>query len=123
MKSITRIETIGDTTYCAYCGKALHTNNYSIYPEVTIGCDCELATQEMDLFKQMQSLYARPLADSLVELKVEAYRSRLRGEPSPVYSHLDGLQRVVPASCSLSELSNVSVCVGSDAVNYIGEEK
>ena len=76
----TRTENINGYVYCAYCGKLLKEySNFSICPEPSLICDCEKAKEELELYKKLKDLYNYPLADNLVEIKVNNYRNELLG--------------------------------------------
>ena len=75
----TRTETIDGTTYCAYCGKELQHSHFHITPSPTLVCNCMFAKEEQDLCDRIKQLYSMPLAESLIELKVEKYRNELLG--------------------------------------------
>ena len=85
----TRIEIINKNKYCAYCGKLLskytddmvlltHTSSsYDYRPIPDIKCDCEKAKLEISLCEQIKELYNSPIADNLIEMKVNDYRNKL----------------------------------------------
>lgn len=75
----TRTENINGHVYCAYCGKLLKDHNFSVYPEPPMICNCEKAQEESELYKKLKDLYNYPLADNLIEKKVENYRNELLG--------------------------------------------
>lgn len=75
----TRTEDINGYVYCTYCGKLLRDPNYGIYPEPPLICDCEKAKEELELYDKLKNLYKHPLADSLIEEKVNNYRKELLG--------------------------------------------
>ena len=75
----TRTENINGYIYCAYCGKLLKDPNFGIYPEPSMICDCEKAKEELELYDKLKNLYNYPLADNLVEIKVNNYRNELLG--------------------------------------------
>lgn len=77
----TRTEKINNTIYCAYCGKILKDEIYgfSTYPEQPLICNCEKAKRELELCDELKKLYNTPLAESLIDAKVEAYRDALIG--------------------------------------------
>ena len=82
----TRTEIISGYTYCAYCGKELKNPYYGMYPEPPTICNCEKAKEELDLYDKLKDLYNAPLAESLIEKKVEKYRNQLLGiKETPVY--------------------------------------
>ena len=84
----TRTERISNVEYCAYCGKFLRDYNcgYAIYPEQPLICDCEKAKEELDLYERLKGLYNVPLAESLIDKKVQRYRNELLGIKEP--SHI-----------------------------------
>lgn len=86
----TRTEVISGYTYCAYCGKELKNPHYGICPEPPTICSCEKAKEELDLYDKLRKLYNAPLAESLVDKKVQKYRNELLGIKEPVY-YADGL--------------------------------
>lgn len=77
----TRTEKIDNTIYCAYCGKILKDEIYgfSTYPEQPLICNCKKAKIELELCDELKKLYNAPLADSLIDVKVGAYRNALVG--------------------------------------------
>ena len=77
----TRTEKIDKIIYCAYCGKVLEYTVYgfSTYPEQPLICNCEKAKRELELCDELKKLYNTPLAESLINAKVEAYRDALVG--------------------------------------------
>lgn len=75
----TRTENINGYVYCAYCGKLLKNPNYGIYPEPPTICNCEKANEENELYNKLKDLYNYPLADNLIEIKVNNYRNELLG--------------------------------------------
>lgn len=75
----TRTENINGHVYCAYCGKLLKDHNFSVYPEPLMICNCEKAKEELKLYDRLKSLYSYPLADNLIEIKVNNYRNELLG--------------------------------------------
>lgn len=76
----TRTETINGYTYCAYCGKELSSPHLSVWPTQVLSCDCEKAKEEIDLYEKLKALYNHPLADNLIEKKVDLYRDQLLGK-------------------------------------------
>ena len=84
----TRTENIDGYIYCAYCGKELENPHWSMCPEPPTICSCEKAKQELNLYDQLRTLYNAPLAESLIEKKVQKYRNQLLGirEPTVVYA-------------------------------------
>lgn len=97
----TRTEVINGYTYCAYCGKELKNPHYSMYPEPPTICDCEKAKEELDLYKKLRDLYNAPLAESLIDKKVQKYRNELLGIKEPVcYSNLVSVSCVDGTSLS-----------------------
>lgn len=80
----TRTEVINGYTYCAYCGKELKNPHYGICPEPPTICNCEKANEELNLYKKLRELYNAPLAESLIEQKVQKYRNELLGIKEPV---------------------------------------
>lgn len=80
----TRTEVINGYTYCAYCGKELG-DPYSV-TRSTI-CDCEKAKEELNLYKKLRDLYNAPLAENLIDKKVQKYRNELLGIKEPTYAY------------------------------------
>ena len=81
----TRTENINGYIYCAYCGQKLKDPNFSMYPDPPLMCNCEKAKEELKLYDELKALYNQPLADSLIEKKVDNYRNVLKGNSvSPV---------------------------------------
>jgi len=76
----TRTENIKGYTYCAYCGRELKSPQYNTWPERELICDCEKATEELELYNKLKALYNHPLANNLIEKKVDLYRDRLLGK-------------------------------------------
>ena len=83
----TRTERIGTIEYCAYCGKSLRNYDcgFAIYPGEPMICNCEKAKEELDLYKRLKDLYNVPLAESLIDKKVQKYRNDLLGIKEPTY--------------------------------------
>lgn len=81
----TRTEVISGYTYCAYCGKELKNPHYGMCPEPPTICNCEKAKEELDLYDKLRKLYNAPLAESLIDKKVQKYRNELLGIKEPVY--------------------------------------
>lgn len=77
MKKYTRMIEINRNYYCAYCGKLIKDNNYHITPERPCICDCENAKAELALYDTLAKLYTLPIANNLVEMKVNAYKDAL----------------------------------------------
>ena len=90
----TRTEVISGYTYCAYCGKELKNPHYGMCPEPPTICNCEKAKEELDLYDKLRSLYNAPLAESLIEKKVEKYRNQLLGIKEPTYYYAGQLASV-----------------------------
>lgn len=82
----TRHERIDNVTYCAYCGKILEDNSYGVYcsPRPPLICDCEKAKEELKIYDDLKKLYKEPLAEKLVEIKVNKYRNELLGIKEPM---------------------------------------
>ena len=91
----TRTEIINGYTYCSYCGKELKNPHYGICPEPPMICNCEKAKEELDLYDKLRKLYNAPLAESLIDKKVQKYRNELLGIKESVY-YAEGL---VSATC------------------------
>ena len=79
----TRTEIINGYTYCAYCGRELMNPNYRIQPEPPTICNCEKAKEELDLYNRLKELYNTPLAEILIDKKVQKYRNELLGVRKP----------------------------------------
>ena len=47
-------------------------------------CNCEKAQEESELYKKLKDLYNYPLADNLIEMKVNNYRNKLLGIKAPI---------------------------------------
>lgn len=90
---VTRTEVINGYTYCAYCGKELKNPHYGMCPEPPMICNCEKAEEELNLYKKLRELYNAPLAESLIDKKVQKYRNELLGIKEPVY-YASGLASV-----------------------------
>jgi len=106
----TRTEVISGYTYCAYCGKELKDPHFCMYPEQPTICDCEKAKEELDLYKRWKDLYNVPLAESLIDKKVQKYRNELLGIREPITYYADGL--LTSAICTNGSLI--------DAINVDG---
>ena len=87
----TRTEVINGYTYCAYCGRELKNPYYGMCPEPPTICNCEKAKEELDLYKKLKDLYNAPLAESLIDKKVQKYRNELLGIREPVYAYANDL--------------------------------
>lgn len=81
----TRTEVISGYTYCAYCGKELKNPHYGMCPEPPTICNCEKAKEELNLYKKLRDLYNAPLAEILIDKKVQKYRNELLGIREPVH--------------------------------------
>ena len=75
----TRTENINGNVYCAYCGKLLKDSNFGVYPEPPMFCNCYKALEELKLYDKLKDLYNAPLAENLIELKINDYRNQLLG--------------------------------------------
>lgn len=104
----TRTENINGYTYCAYCGKELGNPHYAIYPNPPTICNCEKAKEELDLYKKLKDLYITPLAESLIEKKVQKYRNELLGIKEPVY-YADTLTSVTCVDGLSTKINIISV--------------
>ena len=82
----TRTERMNNKAYCAYCGKELRDYSYGICPEPPLICNCEKAKRELELYDELKKLYNAPLAESLIDMKVVAYKNILLGINTPTYS-------------------------------------
>ena len=94
----TRTEVINGYTYCAYCGKELKNPHYCMCPEPPTLCDCEKAKEELDLYKKLRDLYSAPLAESLIDKKVQKYRNKLLGIKEPTYGYATHLASVTSSN-------------------------
>ena len=109
----TRTEVISGYTYCAYCGKELKNPHYGMCPEPPTICNCEKAKEELDLYDKLKDLYNAPLAESLIEKKVQKYRNQLLGiKETPVYYS----GQLASVTCTDS-LTTAQTCV--DATNAV----
>lgn len=91
MNKFTRVIDINGDIYCAYCAKLLKSRNYHMVPEPRCICNCEKAREELQIYESLSKLYSLPIADELIEMKVNNYKSDLisgRESPSscPIYS-------------------------------------
>lgn len=77
----TRSESIDYVTYCAYCGKILEDNRYGTCcsANMPVICDCKKAKEELAAYDKIKELYNEPLANDVIEAKVNAYRDKLLG--------------------------------------------
>ena len=82
----TRTEVFNRYTYCAYCGKELKDPYCGMLPELPTVCNCEKANEELALYEKLKELYNTPLAESLIEKKVQKYRNELLGIKGIIYS-------------------------------------
>ena len=89
----TRTEKIGTVEYCAYCGKSLRDYDcgFIIYPGELMICNCEKAKEELELYDKLKELYKLPLAELLIDKKVQKYRNNLLGIKEPTYSYAESL--------------------------------
>ena len=90
----TRIEIIDNHIYCAYCGKLLNMPEGMVlyYPSATdYTCDCEKAKEELELCKKIKELYNLPLAENIINIKVEKYKNQLLGIKTEIYSVLKAM--------------------------------
>lgn len=97
----TKIERIDNVIYCAYCGKELKNYNasYSVFPEPELVCNCKMSKEELKLYEKLKELYNAPLAENLIDIKVENYKSELMGirKPNKTYATF-GNSITIPAS-------------------------
>lgn len=107
----TRIEKIGYVSYCAYCGKQLRDDNcgYAMYPEQPMICNCEKAKEELALYDSLKKLYNAPIAESLIDKKVQKYRNELLGIKEPSY----GTINLASATC-VGKLDNTVPTLSAD---------
>lgn len=83
----TRTERMNNKAYCAYCGKELrdYSNRFiHSYYGLPIVCNCEKAKRELELYDELKKLYDAPLAESLMDMKVEESRDMLLEYTNPV---------------------------------------
>ena len=77
-------------------------------PEPPTICNCEKAKEELDLYDKLRKLYNAPLAESLIDKKVQKYRNELLGIKEPV-SYTSGL----------ASLNVTSILDSTDTINII----
>ena len=106
----TRTEVINGYTYCAYCGKELKNPYLGTALEPSTICDCEKAKEELDLYKKLRDLYNAPLAESLIDKKVQKYRNELLGIKEPVYA----------CATNIAPLTSHNVLTIDDTLSQIG---
>ena len=112
----TRTEDINGYTYCAYCGKELRNPHVGMWPAPSMICNCEKAKEELDLYAKLKDLYNAPLAESLIDKKVQKYRNQLLGINEPTYYYSGQLASV---ACS-DALTTAQTCVeGTNAVSVL----
>lgn len=109
----TRTEVISGYTYCAYCGKELKNPHYGMCPEPPTICNCEKAKEELDLYDKLKDLYNAPLAESLIDKKVQKYRNELLGIKEPINYYSGQLASV---NC-IDTLTTAQTCV--EATNTV----
>lgn len=80
----TKHESIDSITYCAYCGKILDDQRCLCHPTPPLICDCEKAKEELKIYDNLKRFYREPLAEKLVEIKVNKYRNELLGIKEPM---------------------------------------
>ena len=80
----TRYEYIDSVAYCVYCGKILDDQRCVAYPKPPLICNCEKAKEELKIYDNLKRLYREPLAEKLVEIKVNKYRNKLLGIKEPI---------------------------------------
>ena len=108
----TRTEVINGYTYCAYCGKELKNPHYGMCPEPHTICNCEKAKEELDLYDKLKNLYNAPLAESLIEKKVEKYRNQLLGIKELTYHYAGQLASVSCADVlTVSDVNKINTIV------------
>lgn len=109
----TRTEVISGYTYCAYCGKELKNSHYGCYPEPPTICNCDKAKEELDLYDKLRDLYNVPLAESLIDKKVQKYRNQLLGIKEPTYlnsiSSVTCLDATINSKCTLDPIDDEAV--------------
>ena len=107
----TRTEKIGTVEYCAYCGKSLRNYDFgvAIYPGEPMICNCEKAKEELALYDKLKKLYNQPLAESLIDKKVQKYRNELLGIKEPMYvSDIDSIT-YLDTKCTLEPINDNEV--------------
>lgn len=120
----TRIEVIDGYTYCAYCGKELKNSYYSMCPEPPTICNCEKAKEELDLYDKLKSLYNAPLAESLIEKKVQKYRNHLLGIKTNPVTYLSGKVATINCNDSLLGLNPANTTITTHHIDCVdGENK
>ena len=109
MEIETRVERLESCVYCAYCGKELSNSVYRLDPPRQLVCNCDKAKEELSLYERLRQLYSEPLADNLIEMKVNAYRYKLQHGSDHVNMHS------VRQSYSLStdELNSMTLATGT----------
>ena len=107
----TRTEKINAVEYCAYCGKSLRDYDcgYAIHPKPPLICNCEKAKEELGLYNKLRDLYNAPLAESLIDKKVEKYRNQLLGIEEPTYVSSIGSITFLDAKCALDPIDDKEV--------------
>lgn len=109
----TRTERMNNKAYCAYCGKELRDYNYGVCPEPSLVCNCEKANRELELYGELKALYNAPIAEILIDMKVEEYKNKLLGINIPTYTSITSISS--PTSVKVgSVLENISGCVCLD---------
>lgn len=111
----TRTETINGYTYCSYCGRELKNPHYCMRPEPPTICNCEKAKEELDLYDKLKKLYNAPLAESLIDKKVQKYRNELLGIKEPV-SYTGGLTSVIVDTLDTT-LNSTAQTIHADKIN------
>lgn len=108
----TRTEVISGYTYCAYCGKELKNPHYGMCPEPPTICNCEKAKEELDLYKKLKDLYNAPLAESLIDKKVQKYRNELLGIKEATYYYAGQLESITCVDAlTVSDVNKINTVV------------
>lgn len=104
----TRTENLNGVIYCAYCGKELKNNNSAIscWPEQPLICNCEKAKQELKLYDDLKALYQSPIADNLIDRKVEIYKNSLLGKSDSLSTTITSYSGLVKNLMAKDEYSN-----------------
>lgn len=111
----TRTENIEGNIYCAYCGKELRSLHHSVFPHSPLICTCEMAKEELELYNKLRILYNYPLANDLIEKKVNLYRNQLLGITPPQTTY--GITNVLPLAGSSMYGSTINTDYGKGPDN------
>ena len=77
------------------------------YSSVSLVYAGKKAKEELDLYKKLRKLYNAPLAESLIEKKVQKYRNELLGIKEPVY-YADSITNITCADALNSTVHTIS---------------